>query len=63
MITDKVKAYLKNVAEEHIDGGYEDDERDYSEERNEIWDSMTQAEKDTANELVVGIFGEWIGVD
>lgn len=63
MNTNLVKQYLKIVAEEYIDGGFEDDERDYSGELDEVWEQMSQAEKDTANDLVIGVFGEWIGVD
>lgn len=59
--TDKVVAYLKILAAEHIDGGYEDDERDWSEEMDVVWDTMTQAEKDTTNDLVERVFGEWVG--
>lgn len=59
MISVRVKAYLKNVAEEWVE---DDGDRNYQDERDVIWDTMTQAEKDTANELVIGIFGQWIGV-
>jgi hypothetical protein len=58
--TDRVKKYLNILAAEHIDGVFEDDELDYSEERNEVWDEMTQEEKDTTNDLVIGIFGLWV---
>ena len=55
--TERVKAYLQLVAADHID---DDDERDYSAERDDVWAEMTQAERDTANDLVVGVFGDWI---
>jgi hypothetical protein len=58
--TDRVKQYLRLLAAEHIDGGYEDDETDYSEERDTIWDTMTKAEQKTTNDLVRGVFGEWL---
>jgi hypothetical protein len=58
--TDRVTKYLQLLAAEHIDGGFEDDERDYSEERNEIWDAMTSAERDTTDDLTERIFGEWL---
>lgn len=58
--TDKVTKYLQLLAAEHIDGGLEDDERDYQEERQGVWDAMSQAEKDTTNDLTARIFGEWL---
>lgn len=58
--TDRVTQYLQLLAAEHIGGGFEDDERDYSQERNEIWDAMTKAERDTTNDLTERIFGEWL---
>ncbi len=57
MNTDLVKKYLSIVAAEHIDGN---DDRDYSDERDQLWEEMTQEEKDTANDLVLGIFQQWV---
>ena len=62
MNTELVKKYLRLNAAEHIDGGFEDDERNYSDERDEVWAEMSPAERDTATDLAIGVFGEWIGV-
>ena len=58
--TDRVVKYLQLLAAEHIDGGFEDDERDYAEERHPIWEEMSQEERDTTNDLTERIFGEWL---
>ena len=60
MNTELVKKYLRILAQDHIDGGFEDDERDYSGERDDVWGEMSQEEKDTANDLTTGVFGEWL---
>ena len=51
--TERVKAYLRIVAYELI-------EDDHSDEKYAIWDTMTRAEKDTANDLVEAMFSEWL---
>jgi hypothetical protein len=52
--TPKVLSYMRLVALENVDG--DEDGEDYSGQRDDIWGTMTQAEKDTTNQLVVGIF-------
>lgn len=60
VFTERVANYLKILAAEHIDGGFEDDERDWHEERDQIWWEMTRRERDTTNYLVEAIFSDWI---
>lgn len=50
-----VRAYMRLVAREHIDG---DD--DVTDERDELWDRMTGPQRDAANALVLAIFEPWL---
>lgn len=49
-----VTSYLRLVAREHVKGEDVDDERDA------IWDVLTQEERDLANHVVEAVFGELI---
>lgn len=49
-----VRAYLRLVAREHIDGD------DVTDERDELWDRMTEPQRDAANAVVIAIFEPWL---
>ncbi len=52
-MNDRVKKYLRHVAAEFI-------EDDSEEDRDAMWALLPQEDRDLANELVEGIFGEWL---
>jgi hypothetical protein len=53
--TPAVKEYLRLLAKRLID-----DDEEAGEDMGAVWGRMTPAERDTANELVSGIFIEWV---
>ena len=53
-VTDRVKKYLRRVAEEIV----EDEECQF--ERDEIYKTMTQEERDFVNKIVELVFGEYL---
>lgn len=59
-MSDKVKRYMRVVAKSHCEDLDQDQYESLVEERDELWERMSQEDRDTANQLVLDIFEEFL---